>query len=118
MKIFLGRHLMLDGESGNPDRLGDLASIYNILDTIPKMIDMVAITPPLVFRWLNPPEPEWGITGIVVISTSHISIHTFPERKTLSFDCFSCRDFDPRKVVDFLCATLAIREPKVQVVER
>ena len=32
-----------------------------------------------------------GVTGIVVLAESHISIHTFPARRFLSADVYSCR---------------------------
>lgn len=38
-------------------------------------------------------EPE-GVTGIVVLSTSHVSIHTWPHRGYAVIDLFSCRDFE------------------------
>ncbi len=40
----------------------------------------------------DPEEPE-GVTGIVVLSTSHAAIHTWPHRGMAIFDLFSCRDF-------------------------
>lgn len=40
----------------------------------------------------DPEEPE-GVTGIVVLSTSHAAVHTWPHRNFAYFDLFSCRDF-------------------------
>jgi S-adenosylmethionine/arginine decarboxylase-like enzyme len=37
-------------------------------------------------------EPE-GVTGIIVLSTSHVAIHTWPHRRYAVIDLFSCRDF-------------------------
>lgn len=39
-------------------------------------------------------QDEGGTTGIVVISTSHISIHTWQLRNFFQLDVFSCKDFD------------------------
>jgi S-adenosylmethionine/arginine decarboxylase-like enzyme len=39
-----------------------------------------------------------GLTGIVVLSESHMSIHTMPETGTLYFDLFSCRTFHEDRV--------------------
>ena len=38
-------------------------------------------------------EPE-GVTGVVVLSTSHAAIHTWPHRAYAAIDVFSCVDFD------------------------
>lgn len=33
---------------------------------------------------------EGGITGVVIVSESHITIHTWPERKFVNLDVFFC----------------------------
>lgn len=45
-----------------------------------------------------PEEPE-GVTGIVVLSTSHVAIHTNAHRGHAVIDVYSCRDFDTNAVV-------------------
>jgi S-adenosylmethionine decarboxylase len=35
-----------------------------------------------------------GITGFVLISESHISIHTFADRGFFTMDVYSCRNFE------------------------
>lgn len=45
----------------------------------------------------DPEEPE-GVTGIVVLSTSHAAVHTWPHQNFAYFDLFSCRDFAPERV--------------------
>lgn len=42
-------------------------------------------------------EPE-GVIGIVVLSTSHVAIHTWPHRGYAVVDLFSCRDFEERDI--------------------
>lgn len=39
-----------------------------------------------------------GITGIAIISESHIVVHTAPERNLIQIDVFSCREFDDHAV--------------------
>jgi len=34
-------------------------------------------------------EPD-GVTGIILLSESHFSVHTWPERQMLAADIFSC----------------------------
>lgn len=46
----------------------------------------------------NPDEPE-GVTGIVVLSTSHVAIHTWPHRGYANIDVYSCRDFETDAVL-------------------
>ncbi len=35
-------------------------------------------------------EGEGGITGVVIVSESHITIHTWPERRFINLDVFFC----------------------------
>ena len=43
-----------------------------------------------------------GVTGIVAIAESHISIHTWPERDFAAIDIFVCGACDPYKAVPVL----------------
>lgn len=46
----------------------------------------------------EPFEDEGGTTGIVVLSTSHCAIHTWPLRSEFVMDVYSCRDFESQAV--------------------
>ena len=43
-----------------------------------------------------------GVSGVTVLSESHISIHTWPERNFASIDIFMCGNCDPQTSVDYL----------------
>ena len=40
-----------------------------------------------------------GISGVAVLAESHISVHTWPERKYAAFDVFMCGEAEPRKAL-------------------
>ena len=45
----------------------------------------------------------YGVTGVLVIAESHMSIHTWPEYKYVAVDIFSCGDkIDFDKIIDHL----------------
>ncbi|EHO78043.1 adenosylmethionine decarboxylase [Fusobacterium ulcerans] len=45
-----------------------------------------------VFHTFNP----WGVSGVIVIEESHLTIHTWPEYKYAAVDLFTCGDMlDP-----------------------
>ena len=48
--------------------------------------------------------PNGGVSGVVVLAESHISIHTWPERNFAALDVFMCGTCDPHKVIPFLQA--------------
>jgi S-adenosylmethionine decarboxylase len=40
-------------------------------------------------------SPNGGVSGVLVLAESHISIHTWPERAFASIDIFMCGSCDP-----------------------
>lgn len=113
-----GPHLTIDAYDCPRAALEDFGVIYKFLDRLPGLIDMEKITKPYAFMHLEPGDPEWGITGFVVIATSHISIHTYPERGAAFLDVFSCRYFDAMEVVRVVQETFSPKEMENTVVER
>lgn len=93
-KFGFGPHLMLDCFGCSKEKLADMDFIFNILDTFPKKIGMHKIMPPHVFTYHGKVAEDWGVSGVVLIAESHISIHTFPEKEHAFIDIFSCKDFD------------------------
>ena len=47
-------------------------------------------------------SPNGGLSGVVVLAESHISIHTWPERGYAALDLFMCGAADPYKAVPVL----------------
>ncbi len=48
------------------------------------------------------PEGVAGVSGVAVLAESHISIHTWPERRFAALDVFMCGDAKPEKCVEVL----------------
>ncbi len=51
-------------------------------------------------------EPQ-GATVLVLLSESHLSIHTYPERGFAALDCYTCGDtVDPQVAINHMIAVL------------
>ncbi|MBO2943956.1 adenosylmethionine decarboxylase [Paenibacillus sp. F411] len=51
-------------------------------------------------------EPQ-GATVLVLLSESHLSIHTYPERGFAAIDCYTCGEtVDPQLAIDYLVSAL------------
>ncbi len=50
-------------------------------------------------------SPNGGVSGVVVLAESHISIHTWPERGFAAIDIFMCGACDPHRSVEVLQRT-------------
>ena len=51
--------------------------------------------------------PNGGVSGVVVLAESHISIHTWPERNFAAVDLFMCGECDPHDSIPVLRAAFA-----------
>lgn len=89
----------------NVKNIEDISSKQFIKDFILKVVDladMKAIIDPVVIYYDHEEKIESGVTGIVIIADSHISIHTYPYKKSVYFDLFSCKYFDDGLILNYL----------------
>lgn len=48
-----------------------------------------------------------GVSGVVLISESHLTVHSFPEHGYASIDVYTCGDkIDPNVAADYIAAAL------------
>ena len=113
-----GPHLMLDLKECNEERLRDYNLVFEILHDLPEKIGMTKITQPYVFPYSGLVPEDGGITGVVIIAESHISIHTFQEKDYCFIDVFSCKDFDVDYAVKYLVNAFESRKYDKRVVRR
>ena len=113
-----GPHLMIDGHEANPERLADKELIYRVLDELPEKMDMTKVMPPSVFDYRSEDGTDEGVAGVVIIAESHIAIHTFPKRRFISVDIFSCKDFDIKTAVDYLREAFEIGRIETYLINR
>lgn len=60
-----------------------------------------------------------GVSGVVVIAESHLSVHTWPEHAYAAVDIFSCSaGFRPEAAARVLIEGLESERPALLVVER
>jgi S-adenosylmethionine decarboxylase len=76
----------------NDKLLGDLEGIKQVLNTICEN-ENYAILGVLEHRF----EPQ-GLSIVYMLSESHISIHTFPERQYIALDIYTCREYPNNQV--------------------
>lgn len=94
------QHLLIKAKVKNPPQDPEVLKEW-LVDLVEK-IDMEILDGPLV-SYLNEPGNR-GISGMVMITTSHIAIHIWDEQDPalLQMDVYSCREFNPEDVVEHL----------------
>lgn len=80
----LGRHIMAELSNCDPEILGNLEQIRRIMIQAAKEAN--AQVREVIFHKFSPQ----GISGVVVIAESHLSIHTWPEYGYAAIDIYTC----------------------------
>lgn len=97
----LGRHILAEMYNCNKEALNDLTKIKEIMTKAAILAGAEVVE--VVFHQFNP----YGISGVVVISESHLAIHTWPEYGFVAADLFTCGDHvDPWKAFEYLNSQL------------
>ena len=112
------QHLVVDGFVDDPTRLGQIEPIFDLLNSLPDQIGMTKIIQPYVFRYHGVVPEDWGVTGMVIIAESHISVHTFPEHKRFHMDVFSCKPFDSEAALQIIDEALGVTHRAADVIRR
>lgn len=86
MTLNVGKHILVDLHACNPELLKRVDYISDAMMTAAKRSEAT-----IVGKCFKQFEP-WGVSGVIVIAESHITIHTWPEYGLASVDYFSCSD--------------------------
>ena len=109
----LGRHFLVELEDCNTAFLNDLKKIENILLIAAKKANATIIESR--FHQFNP----FGISGVVVIAESHLTIHTWPEHAYAAVDIFTCgKALEPNIAIDYLIRELQSKNPSMIELKR
>lgn len=111
-------HVTIDGYGGDASRLADIELIRSLLDRYPGEIGMTKISTPHVIEYVGEKPEDWGVSGFVLIAESHISIHTFVERRYVWVDIFSCKAFDATAAIGDLKEIFGLAEVETHILER
>lgn len=97
----LGKHLLLDLKDCDAALLNDMDYLREMLVDVARLIGATVIKDS--FYQFSPQ----GISGVVIIAESHISIHTWPEYSFAAVDVFTCGEvIQPAKAVKPLAEKL------------
>lgn len=108
----LGRHILVEYYDCNEDILKDVDKIEQSMLKAAKESNATIIES--VFHQFNP----WGVSGAVIISESHLTIHTWPEYSYAAVDFFTCGDIDCDTGIDLLKQLLKSKKYEVKKILR
>ena len=102
-----GRSLVLDGKTQSTERD---EFVYHEALVHPALL--------VVGESFHHFSPQ-GVTGILAIAESHISIHTWPEYGYAAADIFACgSSFEPKEAAELLAEQLESKDPDITEIQR
>lgn len=112
MKI-LGKHLVVEYTGCSRDILDNSEVLEQSLTEAVRRAGATIVN--CTFHRYNPQ----GVSGMVVIAESHMSIHTWPEYGYAAVDFFTCGDeCDPRKAHEYMMGALECKSADVRELKR
>ncbi len=108
----IGRHLIAEFYGCDAAITGDIEAIRQHLNAAAEIVEAT-----VVGEAYHRFEPD-GVTGVVLIAESHLSIHTWPSRGYVAVDIFTCGGLDPRPGCELLAAAMGAERLRYQEIVR
>lgn len=108
-----GTHLLADLHGADPAWLGDAAAIEAVLRGA-----ALAAGARILHGHFHTFGAGGGVTGVLLLAESHISIHTWPEDRFAAVDVFMCGAARPELALDAIRAALRGAHADVRAVAR
>lgn len=109
-----GSEWIVDAHGCRPDALRSRTTLEAVFDRVVGELALCPVAPPV---WHQFPG-EGGITGMALLSESHLTCHTFPEAGYAAFNLYSCRPRERWTWEIALAELVGAREVSVRSVER
>ncbi|MBC7815872.1 MAG: S-adenosylmethionine decarboxylase [Planctomycetaceae bacterium] len=109
-----GREWIVDACGCSRERLRSLESVRAVCERAIRELELQVVGQPL---WRQFPGAG-GVTGLYLLSESHLACHTWPESGLATFNLFSCRHRGDWPWADRLCEMLGAESVSVRIAER
>src|SRR5690349_17775125 len=90
----LGSEWLIDASGCDPRLLADLPTMRALCERVLVELGLHVVGQP---QWYQFPSPG-GVTGLYLLSESHLACHTFPEHGIATLNLYCCR---PRREWDW-----------------
>ena len=112
-KKVLGRHCILECHECDSEWLKSQDSLEVVLK---ESAEAAGAT--VLHSYFHKFDKGEGVTGVVALSESHISVHTWPEHGYMAIDIFMCGDCDPEVSARYIINNIDIKLFSLNTLER
>ncbi len=97
------KNVTIDVYGVDQDLLANRDYLFRLLQKLPTRLGMELVAGPWVEDIQQVTDPrDAGLSGAVIIATSHITFHSWPPDGMINIDICSCKDFDTDLVLEHL----------------
>jgi S-adenosylmethionine decarboxylase len=110
----VGTEWLVDAEGCSADLLRDVDTVRGICEEVIAHLGLRVAGEPM---WYQFPQPG-GVTGLYLLTESHLACHTFPETGMATFNLYCCRPRPPFAWEERLRALLGASRVTVRTAAR
>jgi S-adenosylmethionine decarboxylase len=111
--VATGTEWLVDASGCRQDALQSIDTFAALFDRLVSDLGLNPVQPPLWHTF-----PGGGLTGLLLLSESHLACHTFPERGFVALNLYCCRDRQEWPWQEELARTVGARHVAVRKVSR
>ena len=108
----LGQHLIVEFHGCEPEALNNLEFLEQSFGKA-----ALATGATIVGKSFRTFSPQ-GVSGVVVVEESHLTVHTWPEKGYAAVDIYTCGDCDPQKAIPVLQKDLKAHRVETVTLQR
>jgi len=109
----LGIHLLIEMQDCSPILLDNIDHVRNAMLTAARESGATILGDK--FHKFSPQ----GVTGVIAIAESHLTVHTWPEYGFAAADVFTCgSNCDPHAAASILIRELGCKKPQITEIKR
>lgn len=112
--MIVGKEWIVDAAGCREDYLRDLERLRAVFGRIIAELELQVVGEPL---WHQFPFPG-GVTGLALLTESHLTCHTYPEFQVATFNLYCCRTRPDWPWADRLREMLCAADVSIRIVER
>lgn len=112
--MIVGTEWLIEAENCDAEKLRDLAALKKVFAQV---IDDLSLKIVGEIHW-HKFDGEGGITGLAMLTESHLACHTYPEYSTATFNLYCCRSRPEWNWEENLFELLRAKNVSVTKIER
>lgn len=112
--MIVGTEWLIEAFDCKAENLRDLPLLQNVFARIVADLGLKTLGDPLWHKFGG----EAGVTGLLMLTESHLACHTYPEYKTATFNLYCCRTRPEWNWEENLKQLLGAENVKITKIER